>query len=202
MERQRDESSSKANKHSSGRGRPRSQTARTAVLGAAYQLAASQGGQGTTIEAIAKSSGVSKMTIYKWWPDRQTLLTDAFLWQIGLEVPLSESGDAAQSIHQHAARYVSLLGGDMGRVLKVVLSECLTRSGDTATFFDRYLKERRELGARVISSGQRSGAIRSKSEPFDVYDRIYGTIFYRFIFGMPDLNPAFVRQLVDDVLDR
>lgn len=189
-------------RHAASRGRPRSETGKTAVLSAAYQLAAKEGGRGATIEAIAKSSGVSKVTIYKWWTDRQTLLTDAFLWQIGLEVPLSETGDAVQAIHQHAARYVSLLGGDMGRVLKVVLSECLTKSGDTATFFDRYLKERRELGGRVIAAGQRSGAIRSQIDALDLYDQIYGTIFYRFIFGLSDLNPAFVRQLIDDVFGR
>ncbi len=90
----------------------------------------------------------------------------------------------------------------MGRVLKVVLSECLTKSGDTATFFDLYLRERRELGGRVIAAGQRSGAIQSQSAAFDLYDQIYGTIFYRFIFGLPDLNPAFVRQLVDDIFSR
>jgi AcrR family transcriptional regulator len=197
-----DELSELPMRHAASRGRPRSETGKTAVLSAAYQLAAKEGGRGATIEAIAKSSGVSKVTIYKWWTDRQTLLTDAFLWQIGLEVPLSETGDAVQAIHQHAARYVSLLGGDMGRVLKVVLSECLTKSGDTATFFDRYLKERRELGGRVIAAGQRSGAIRSQIDALDLYDQIYGTIFYRFIFGLSDLNPAFVRQLIDDVFGR
>ncbi|WP_201698625.1 TetR/AcrR family transcriptional regulator [Paraburkholderia hiiakae] len=185
-----------------GRGRPRSESSKTAVLSAAYQHAAKEGGCGATIEAIAKSSGVSKVTIYKWWSDRQTLLTDAFLWHVGLEIPLSAEGDPVQAIHQHAARYVSLLGGDVGRVLKVVLSECLTKSGDTATFFDRYLKERRELGTRVIEAGQRSGAIRSQRPAQELYDQIYGTIFYRFIFDLSDLNPAFVRQLVDDVFCR
>ncbi len=151
-----------AEKSTSARGRPRSEVAMTAVLSAAYEHAARDRGRSATIESIAKASGVSKVTIYKWWEDRQTLLTDAFLWYIGLEVPLSESVDPVQAIHQHAARYVSQLNGEMGRVLKVVLAECLTKSGNMSTFCERYLNERRDLGARVIAAGQRSGIINSQ----------------------------------------
>lgn len=189
-------------KPSPGRGRPRSEAATVALLGAAYDLTARHGLKGATIEAIAKETGVSKVTIYKWWDDRGALLTDAFLWRIGLEVPLNENDDPVQAIHGHAAAYVKQLHGDMGRVLKALLSECLTKSGNVAVFCERYLNERRELGARVIAAGQKTGAIKSTSSPLFLYDQIYGTIFYRFLFDFPGLTPSFVRELIDATFGR
>ncbi|MCU1490585.1 MAG: hypothetical protein JWM85_1990, partial [Acidimicrobiaceae bacterium] len=51
-------------------GRPRSERARLAILEAAADLLIEGGLHAATIEAIAARAGVSKVTIYKWWPTR------------------------------------------------------------------------------------------------------------------------------------
>ena len=52
------------------RGRPRSETARKAVLRAALRLVAAHGYRALTIEGIAAAAGVGKQTIYRWWPSK------------------------------------------------------------------------------------------------------------------------------------
>lgn len=178
-------------------GRPRSEEATAAVLDVAYLLTASDGLKGATIEAIAEASAVSKVTIYKWWDDRAALLIDAYLWRTRQELPLTEDEDPVRAIHAHVRRYVAALKGDLGRVLLAVLGECMTKSGSTAAFTERYLAERRELGVRVISSGQRSGVIRSTRAPAALYDQIFGAIFYRFLFGLDELNKPYLTSLID-----
>jgi AcrR family transcriptional regulator len=178
-------------------GRPRSEEATAAVLDVAYLLTASDGLKGATIEAIAEASAVSKVTIYKWWDDRAALLIDAYLWRTRQELPLTEDEDPVRAIHAHVLRYVAALKGDLGRVLLAVLGECMTKSGSTAVFTRRYLAERRDLGVRVISSGQRSGAIRSKRPAAALYDQIFGTIFYRFLFGLDELSKPYLTSLID-----
>lgn len=179
------------------RGRPRSKAATAAVLDAAYDLVVREGLRGASIEAIAAASGVSKVTIYKRWEDRLALLTDAFLRQVGRQLPLAEGDDPVGAIRTHAARYVEELRGDLGKALRAVLAEGLAKTGDAAVFRERYLARRRALGARVIAAGQRSGAIRADRPALALYDQIYGTIFYRFLFGLPGLNGASVRALID-----
>ena len=61
------------------RGRKRSAEAEKAVLDAAYDLLLHQGLQATTVEAIATRAKVSKATIYKWWPNRASVIMSAFL---------------------------------------------------------------------------------------------------------------------------
>jgi AcrR family transcriptional regulator len=61
-----------------GRGRPRSERARAAVLAAATGLLVSGQIDAVTMEAIAARSGVSKSTIYKWWPPRAHVILENF----------------------------------------------------------------------------------------------------------------------------
>jgi AcrR family transcriptional regulator len=179
------------------RGRPRSETASAAVLDAAYRLSATVGLRGATIQAIAVESGVSKVTIYKWWPSRLELLIDAYLRHTNVVLPLSETLPPARAIHAHALRYVTALKGDLGRVQLAVLAECMAETGSSALFVERYLSIRRRLGVQVIERGQADGSISSARPAEAIYDQIYGTMFYRYQFGLKELNRAFVRSLVD-----
>jgi AcrR family transcriptional regulator len=182
------------------RGRPRSDSTTNAVLESAYRLTATVGLRGATIDAIAADSGVSKMTIYKWWGGRLLLLIDAFLHRAIMLLPLSETNNAADAIYSHAVRYTDALGTDFGDVQRAVISECLAENGDATLFFERYLDSRRKLGIRIIKRGQRDGQIRSTESAEVLYDQIYGTVFYRSLFGIPGLNRSVVKKLVTSVL--
>ena len=181
-------------------GRPRSQSAALAVLDAAYRLTAEAGLKATTMQAISAASGVSKMTIYKWWESRLHLLIDAYLRQATLLLPISETEPPAEAIRAHAVRYLGALQGDLGRVQMAVLAECMAETGDSRQFVDRYLSIRRALGLRVIRCGQSDGSMTTQATAEMLYDQIYGTIFYRYQFNLPGLDKAFVDQLVASVL--
>lgn len=181
-------------------GRPRSEEATVAVLEAAYRLGASLGLKGATLQAISDDTGVSKMTIYKWWGNRLQLLIDAYLRQASAALPISDIEPPVLAMQAHAARYVEALQGDLGRFQLAVLAECLAETGSSALFVERYLSVRRGLGLAVIRRGQADGSIAPARPAEDLYDQIYGTIFYRFQFGLQGLDKAFVHELVGRTL--
>jgi AcrR family transcriptional regulator len=55
----------------------RVERSKKAVLSATYRLMSEVGLGGTSIDAIARLSGVAKTTIYRHWPTRSALLLDA-----------------------------------------------------------------------------------------------------------------------------
>ena len=89
--------------------RPRSAQAHKKVLDAAIQLFCDRGIAATSMDAIAETSGVSKATIYKHWPDKDRLCLEVMGYLHGLdeEPTVFDSGDyrtdlIAQLQHQPA----------------------------------------------------------------------------------------------------
>lgn len=182
------------------RGRPRSAETTNAVLQSAYALMATTGLAATSIDAVARHSNVSKMTIYKWWPSREALLIDAFLNQASLLLPLPVAGDPAARVRRHAAAYTEALLGEFGRVQLAVISECISKTGSAEMFYERYLDFRRSATVEVIAQGQQDGSIGFAGPPESLFDAIFGNLFYRYVFGIKPLSPAYARTLVDALL--
>jgi len=182
------------------RGRPRSAETTNAILQSAYALMATTGLAATSIDAIARHSNVSKMTIYKWWPSREALLIDAFLNQASLLLPLSGTGDPVARVRRHAAAYTEALLGQFGKVQLAVISECISKTGSAELFYERYLGLRRSATLEIIAGGQQDGSIGAAGPPENLYDAIYGSLFYRYVFGIKPLSPAYARNLVDTLL--
>lgn len=181
-------------------GRPRSTAVQQAILQGTYLLMATEGLSGTTYERVAAATGVSKVTIYKWWPTREMLLVDAFLEQARTFLPLPENGHPVAIVRAHAASYVAALNGAFGRVQLAVIAECIGSSGTAATFGERYLGERRAAGVALLARAQKEGLIGAADPPADLYDMIYGTLFYQSTFGLKRLTAGAARRLVDRVL--
>src|SRR5882672_6206228 len=182
------------------RGRPRSVETTMAILESAYALMETTGLAATSIDAIARHSNVSKMTIYKLWPSREALLIDAFLNQASLMLPLSGSGKPDARLKRHAAAYAEALQGEFGKVQLAVISECISNTGSAEIFYERYLDFRRTATVEIIAAGQEDGSIGATGAPEDLYDAIYGSLFYRYVFGIKPISPAQARNLVDTLL--
>jgi len=181
------------------RGRPRSIETTNAILESAYALMAATGLAATSIDAVARHSSVSKMTIYKWWPSREALLIDAFLHHAAQMLPLppASSGSPAARARRHAAAYAEALQGEFGKVQLAVVSECISKTGSAELFYARYLQFRRDALVEMIAAGQTDGSILAEAAPEDLYDAIYGSLFYRYVFGIAPITPAYARNLVD-----
>ena len=80
--------------------RSRSEDAHRKVIEAAATLFAERGLESTSMDAISRSSGVSKATIYRHWPDKDTLCLEVMLYLHGLdkELPVFDSGDLRADI--------------------------------------------------------------------------------------------------------
>ena len=70
------------------------------VLKAALELIADRGVEGTSMDAIAERSGVSKATIYNHWANKEALLIEVMLFVNGLDriPPDPDTGDPCRDI--------------------------------------------------------------------------------------------------------
>ena len=75
--------------------RQKSEEAHSRVIDAAVTLFTERGIESTSMDAIARASGVSKATIYRHWPDKDALCLEVLVYLHGLdkELPIFDSGD-------------------------------------------------------------------------------------------------------------
>ncbi|MGC5410153.1 TetR/AcrR family transcriptional regulator, partial [Streptomyces sp. DT225] len=71
----------------------RSESSRRATLQAALDLCTERGYGRVTVEAIAARAGVSKKTIYRWWPSKSAVLLEAFTEMLVSATPFVDTGD-------------------------------------------------------------------------------------------------------------
>ncbi len=120
-------------------GRPRSQDRSDAVLAATLDVLVERGISGMAIEAVAQRAGVSKVTIYRRWPDKVALVLAALDTLPELEVPDTGSllGDL---VALRRTLLQAVAGSRLGDVIPALMAE--RRRSDHHDAIGSYIDER------------------------------------------------------------
>jgi AcrR family transcriptional regulator len=178
-------------------GRPRSERAHRAILRAANELLESDGFAAVTVEAIAERAGVSKATIYRWWPNRAAVVMDGFLSIVSSEVPFPHTGHAREDIRIHMRRLAEAFGGKMGRTVAALIAEGQADPELAEALRSRWLSIRRTEAREILELGIERGELRDDIDPEVAVDVLYGPIYYRMLVGHAPLNGDFADALAD-----
>jgi AcrR family transcriptional regulator len=165
------------------------------ILEAARALLEEVGPGGTTVEAIAKRAGVSKVTIYRWWPSRAAVIMSAFLQLGRLNAPYPREMEPT-SIVDRLTLMAEAFCGPTGEMVKALVGEAQFDPEVAQAFRDGYILERRVEGKALIVRAIKEGQIR-EADPAVVLDLIYAPLWYRLLVGHEPLDAAFVRAHVD-----
>jgi AcrR family transcriptional regulator len=187
-----------------GRGRPRSQSARKAILDAAAHLLLAKGLSAVSMDAVAQRAGVSKATIYRWWPTKETLALDALYteWSAVTPVPRdtgSLRGDLLALLRPWA-RLAGAKDKPYGRVVAALLTEAQTDPKFADEYHSRVLEPRRAEARAVLQRAVDRGDIPAATKMEVALDLLYGPIYHRLLHGHAPVNDRFVRDVVDMVL--
>src|SRR5271168_3986891 len=105
------------------RGRQRSVAAKDAILQAAVELLTKKPLGEVTADAIARKAGVSKATIYKWWPNKNLVALDAFSARLKADITMPDTGSAKLDFTQQLKDSIAFYKSPTGRVFRQFLAE-------------------------------------------------------------------------------
>jgi AcrR family transcriptional regulator len=180
-------------------GRPRSERAHRAILQAANELLESEGFAAVTVEAIAERAGVSKATVYRWWPNRAAVVMDGFLSIVSSEVPFPHTGHAREDIRIHMCRLAEAFSGKIGRTVAALIAEGQSDPELAEALRSRWLSVRRAEAREILELGIERGELREDLDPEVAVDVLYGPIYYRMLVGHAPLDDDFADALADHV---
>ncbi len=152
-----------------------------------------------TVEAIAERAGVSKATIYRWWPNKAAIVMDGFLSMVSAEVPFPHTGHAREDIRIHMRRLAEAFGGKMGRTVAALIAEGQADPELAEALRSRWLSVRRAEAREILELGIKRGELRDDIDLEVAVDVLYGPIYYRMLVGHAPLGGDFGDVLADHV---
>ncbi len=184
------------------RGRPRSEAAHKAIMEAAAELLLARGLGAVSMDAVAERAGVSKATIYRWWPTKETLALDA-LYHEWASVPAPRDTGSLRGDLLSLLRPWARLAGSRpyGRVIGALLTEAQTDPGFAAEYRERFVEPRRGQAREIFRRAIKRGEIPASTKVEVAVDLLYGPLYHRLLHGHAPLSDRFVRDVIDMALD-
>jgi AcrR family transcriptional regulator len=177
-------------------GRPRSEQARRAVLNACTELLRDSGLRAMTTDQIAGRSGVSKATIYKWWPSKYAVAVEAFLSQMYAESPDPDTGSAYEDFLVAVRGMVRFYASPSGRIFAQLVAEAQSDPAVAAELRDRLVASRRSMMRAVWDRGVERGELRADIDPEIAIDLLFGPAMYRLVAGHAPLDETSADAIV------
>jgi AcrR family transcriptional regulator len=105
--------------------RRRGEVLREAVVAAALAEIAERGVRGASMDSIAKRAGTGKSALYRRWPNVRALALDVFVSTMEEALPQQypDTGSLRQDLLASLTTFVDALDGDLGIVLRELISE-------------------------------------------------------------------------------
>lgn len=186
-------------RHGQKRGRHRSLEAEAAILKAALYLLERQPLRKVTADAIARRAGVSKATIYKWWPNKSLVALDAYLAGMSEQVPVPDTGSAERDFTQQLKSVMAFYTSPLGRLFCQFIAEGQSDPALLALFRERFLYARRDTARVMWERGVQRGEIRKDVDAEIVLDLIYGPMVFRLLTGHGSLAEREAESVVKAV---
>ncbi|WP_393059864.1 TetR/AcrR family transcriptional regulator [Streptomyces sp. LN549] len=179
----------------------RSESSRRATLEAALDLCTEKGYGRVTVEAIAARAGVSKKTIYRWWPSKSAVLLEAFTEALTIATPFADTGDIAEDLRAHVAGAVKFLAEPpFGPAYAGILSELHHDEELAETVRTQLIDPRFEAAVGRMRGAQEQGQIPPGADLRLAVEMLYGPVYYRHVLRKPMQDAETVAALVTHVL--
>jgi AcrR family transcriptional regulator len=180
------------------RGRPRSEKARRAILQAAADLLLDHGVARVSMDAVAERAGVSKATIYRWWPSKERLALDALVEWAATSSPARDTGTLRGDLLALVRPWVrEIRRRPFGRVIAALVTEAQSNSEFAAEYRRHFVEQRREPMRAAFARAVARGEAPADLDIEVALDLIYGPLYHRLLHGHAPLTERFAQDVVD-----
>ena len=184
----------------SARGRPRDPATRKKILAAARELLNEGDMSAVTMEAVAAKAGVGKPTIYREWPNAQSVAMEAFLDTTKPQEQGRKRGKALDALRDQLHSIIKTFSTPTGRNTAMMIAAAQNDSELAKIFRNRFIMGRREEGRGILRAAVQARELRPDIDYEVTLDLIYAPLFFRLLIGHGPLDKAYADALLDAAL--
>jgi AcrR family transcriptional regulator len=182
------------------RGRPRDPRTRAAILVAARDLLGRGGLTAVTIEAIAQKAGVSRPTIYRYWPNAPAVAMAAFLETTGATEAAKSPRTALAALRAQLHALADAFAAPTGRSVAAMVAAAQSETELAKAFRNEFIARNRDATRALLARCIADKAIEAPDDMELTLDLVFGPLFYRLLMGHAPITRDFVDRLLDTVI--
>ena len=137
--------------------------------------------QKLSIERIAREAGVSRTTIYRWWPSKAAVVIDSFLENHVARTPVREDVPAIEALREHFVSLAEIYAGQEGRLVAQLIAECQHDRATMVEFKERFWTPRSRVAISLIERAVEEGSLRGDLDPMLVAELLYTPLYSRLL---------------------
>lgn len=185
-----------------GRGRRPAEEVRADVLQTVGEILLADGLGAVTFERVARQSGVSKTTLYRWWPSAGALALEGYFHSVEVTLTFANTGDIRADITSQLRSFVTLMTTTpAGRLITELIGRSQTDQNLANDYRRLYSSHRRQLAAERFAIAQQNGQIRSSTDVQVLVDQLWGAVYHRLLVPDEPVTESFAIALVDNLFD-
>lgn len=182
------------------RGRRRDPASQSAILRATRELLLQVGYHGLTIEAVARSAGVGKSTIYRWWPTKGPLVLEATAGHLAIGL-VPDTGSTREDLLTAARQLIATFSDRLASiVIFAVIAHLEDDPSVAAAFRDTWVYPWRASAVEAIQRGIERGDLPADADRDLLLDVLVGTVFQRTLVPASPQVDGFAEALVDMIV--
>jgi len=143
-----------------------------------------------SVDRISARSGVSKATIYKWWPNRTAVAIDEFLHQMMAAAPVPDTGSAAEDFPLTLRDMMGFYASPLGAIYAQLVGESRFYPTERERIRTHQVNVRRAAVTKIWHRGVARGELDPTVDPEVALDLIFGAAMYRRATGHGGLTPV------------
>jgi AcrR family transcriptional regulator len=182
------------------RGRPRDPRTRAAILTAARALLEKGGLTAVTIEAIADKAGVSRPTIYRYWPNAPAVAMAAFLEASGAPAAGKASRSPLAALRAQLHAIADVFAAPTGRSVAAMIAAAQSETELAKAFRNEFIARNRDAARILIERCIEDRLVVAPADIDLALDLIFGPLFYRLLMGHAPITRGLVDQLLETVI--
>lgn len=176
----------------------RNERSRQAILAAATSLIAEHGYDRVSIEAIAKSAGVGKQTIYRWWPSKGAVALEALGESLDTVVDFRDTGDVIEDLRHHMRGVTQLLSAtQISPVIQGLIAAAQSDPELSRAHLAKVIEPANAAWYERITRAQENGELRASADPQAIIEMLFGAMYFRLMMHTRAPEP----EQIDDALD-
>lgn len=181
-------------------GRPRSEETKKAILTTSYEMLLEMGFKAVTVDGIANRAGVSKATIYKWWPNKAAVVLEGYFAATESMLQAPDTGIIEEDLFLQLNNLAVFITSDKGKVISELIAEGQFDENVSKEYRAKYFNPRRLISKEIINRGIARGELRKDLDIELVIDLLFAPLFYRLLITGETLDSGYVKDLIASVL--